>query len=91
MKPLLSDYAPSQIISPDGSVMNAPALTLSMEDAKLLRVYKKFLLRNGLKEALYCNACFESNRSHGLEAFVTDDQILFRCRCRSLFYQGATL
>ena len=91
MKPLLGDFQSAQIVGADGSVINAPTLMLSLEDAKLLRAYKKFLLRNRLKEALYCETCHEDNRSHGLEAFVTDSQILFRCRCRSLFYQGQTL
>jgi ligand-binding sensor protein len=91
MNPLLSDYAPSQIVGADGTVLNAPTRLLSDEDARLLRTYKKFLLHFGLKEAMYCNSCYESNREHGMEAFVTDQRILFRCRCRSLFYEGPTL
>ena len=66
-------------------------LLMSLEDAKLLRAYKKFLLINGLKEALYCVRCFEGMRSDGTEAFVTADQILIRCRCRRLYYDGQTL
>ena len=66
-------------------------MLLSIEEAKLLREYKKFLLRHGLKEALYCNACFERNLSHGTEAYVTSEQIVIKCRCRLRFYQGQTL
>lgn len=90
-KPLLNDYQPSTLIASDGTVLNAPALTMTTEEAKLLREYKKFLLRHGLKEALYCNSCFEQNRQDGTRAYVTPDQILIECRCRRLFYQGQTL
>ena len=90
-KPLLGDKTAALIVAPDGTVANYPTVVLSMEEAKLLREYKKFLLRQGLKEALYCNACFESNLSHGTEAYVTTDQIVIKCRCRLRFYQGQTL
>ncbi len=63
---------------------------LSTEDAKLLRDYKRFLLRHGYKEALYCNVCHEAGRRDGLEAHVTSDDILLRCRCRNQFYKGPT-
>jgi len=90
-RPRLNDYVPAQLVGPDGSLLNAPTLMLSLEDAKLLREYKKWLLRNGYREALYCTRCFESNRQDGLHAFVTDQRILFKCRCRSLLYEGQTL
>ena len=90
-KPLLNDRTTSLIVSPDGTAANYPTVLLSMEDAKLLREYKKWLLRNGYREALYCNACYAANRSDGLEAYVTPDQMLFKCRCRALYYKGQTL
>ncbi len=90
-KPLLNDTVAGQLVGPDGTLINAPALTLTHDDALLLRSYKKFLLHHGYREALYCTRCFESSRSDGLEAYVTDHKILFRCRCRSLLYEGATL
>ncbi len=90
-KPLLNDSAPLQLVGPDGTLIHAQALTLTDEDARLLRTYKKFLLHYGYREALYCTRCFEGNRSDGLDAYVTDHKILFRCRCRSLFYEGQTL
>lgn len=88
---LETDKTQSVVIAPDGTVANYPTVVLSLEDAKLLREYKKFLLRHGLREALYCNNCFEHNLSHGTEAYVTPDQIVIRCRCRLRFYQGQTL
>ena len=90
-KPLLGDKTNSLIVSPDGTAANYPTVLLSMEDAKLLREYKKFLLRMGLKEAVYCNSCYERNLSHGTEFFVTSDQIMIKCRCQVRFYQGQTL
>lgn len=78
------------IVLPDGTDQAVEFRMLSHEDAKLLRDYKRFLLRHGYKEALYCNVCHESNRASGLEAHVTPDDILLRCRCRNQFYKGPT-
>lgn len=60
------------------------------EDARILRLYKKFLHKWALKEAVYCTHCFENNLSHGLESFVTDEKILFRCRCTMRIFDGPT-
>lgn len=60
------------------------------EDARILRLYKKFLHKWALKEAIYCSHCFENNLSHGLEAFVTDDKIMFLCRCTRRTFEGPT-
>lgn len=63
---------------------------LSAEEAKLLRDYKRFLQRRGLREALFCNTCSEQRRSDGTQAYVTAEQIGIKCRCRFLFHQGPT-
>ena len=76
------------IVGPDGAPLQVPTLLLSPEDARLLRLYKKFLLRYGLKEALYCDSCWDHNLSHGTESHVTDNEIVIRCRCSLRFYQG---
>ena len=89
-KPLLNDKTAAMIVAPDGTVASFPTIVISHEDAKLLRAYKKWLLRNGYREALYCNQCYSANRSDGLEAYVTDERMLFKCRCRAQYYQGAT-
>ena len=65
-----------------------PTLVLTSEEAALLRLYKKFLHSHGLREAVYCNTCFQGNLSDGMEAFVRDDEILFRCRHRLLYHKG---
>jgi hypothetical protein len=39
---------------------------------------------------LYCNTCWQGDLADGMDAFVTEGQILFKCSHRLLFYQGAT-
>ena len=78
------------ILTADGSVANKPTLLLSTEDARILRAYKKFLMAHNLREALYCNECFSGNLSDGMRAHTTDGQIMWECRHRMLFFQGAS-
>ena len=76
------------IITPDGEVATKPTILLDHEEAALLRLYKKFLAKRGLREALYCNACWDGNREDGCRAHVTDAQIVIDCRCTLRFHQG---
>ena len=85
-----TDTEKAVIVAPDGTAANYPTVILTGDEARLLRTYKKFLNQHGLKEALYCNDCWESNLQHGCKAFVTDQQILIQCRCRVRFHQGQT-
>lgn len=79
------------VIGPDDkSVETVPTREISFEDAKLLREYKKFLLKMGLREALYCQHCWGHSLSDGCEAHVTDQDILIRCRCTMRFYKGTS-
>jgi hypothetical protein len=87
---IVPEKVQTTILAPDGTVANLPTTFLTGEEAMLLRAYKKFLNAHGLKEALYCNACYEQNLAHGTRAFVTDDQILIQCRCRVRFHKGQT-
>jgi hypothetical protein len=64
---------------------------LDAADALLLRSYKKFLTRMGLKEALYCDACWERNLGHGCHARITDHEIFIKCRCKFRLFQGPSL
>ena len=59
-------------------------------EAELLRAYKKLLLRHGLREALYCNQCWDHDLQDGCKAFVRDDRILIQCRCTTRAYAGQT-
>lgn len=83
-----SDVTTGTIVDKDGNVLNKPTVILSKEEAELLRNYKKFLQKRGLREAIYCNTCWQGDLADGIDAFVTDGQILFKCRHRMLFYQG---
>jgi hypothetical protein len=85
--PVVKDKA--LILGPDGSVANIPTTYLTLEEVKLLREYKKFLLRHHLKEAIRCNECFENNRAQWAEAWVTNADIMIRCQCSCLFHKGA--
>lgn len=76
------------IVQPDGSLAEKPVTALSSEEAALLRLYKKFLQQHGLREALYCSACWDGSREDGCRAYVTDSQILIECRCAMRFHQG---
>lgn len=86
----LAEKTTTQILAPDGSVASLPTVLLSDEDARLLRTYKKFLQKHGLREALYCNQCWSGEREDGCKAFVTTNQVLIQCRCRMRFHQGMT-
>lgn len=90
----------SNIIIPGGTgtVMGPDEITpqtipteeISFEDAKLLREYKKFLLKHDLREALYCQRCWGHNLNDGCEAHVTDSSVLIRCRCTLRHHRGTS-
>lgn len=76
------------ILDANGQPTSLPTQLLTAEEASLLRLYKKFLHAHGIREAVYCNTCFEGNLSDGMEAYVTDGEVLFRCRHRMLYFKG---
>lgn len=84
------DVVEGSLVDANGDVVNKPTHLLTQEEAELLRKYKKFLAKRGLREALYCDHCFHGDLSDGMDAFVTDGQILFKCSHRLLYYQGQT-
>ncbi len=86
----MSETTTGTIIDPQGNVATRPTTVLSPREATLLRQYKKFLEKHHLREALYCNDCFEGNLADGCKAFVTDGQIGILCRCKMRVFQGAT-
>lgn len=93
----MPEHVKGTIITPEGETI-IPTIILDHEDASLLRQYKKFLKKYNLKEALFCNECAlvsdisaaKRGQPHGLEAYVTESQIVLKCRCRNRFYQGYT-
>lgn len=79
------------LYGPDGNQAVQQTVILSQEEAELLRSYKTFLTKRGLREALFCNDCWDhQSLQDGCEAHVTPTQILIRCRCTTRFYQGQT-
>ena len=78
------------IIDPTtGAAATLATRELSPADAHILRQYKQFLQRQGLKEALYCDQCWNSDLAHGCEASVSANQIIIRCRCTIRHYRGS--
>ena len=84
----LAEKTTSVILGPDGEQATIPTRILSDADARLLREYKKFLQRVGLREALFCNTCWSGEKDDGCRAHVTSSQILIQCRCQIRFFQG---
>ncbi len=76
------------ILDANGQPTSLPTQLLTAEEAALLRLYKKFLHAHGMREAVFCNSCYEGNIHDGMEAHVTDGEIFFRCRHRLLYYKG---
>lgn len=92
-KDLLSDRTTATITAENGEVTTKPTILLTNDEARMLREYRQFLLRRGLKEALFCNNCFQQGdmARDGVKMFVTPNQIAIECRCSLRFYQGQTL
>lgn len=78
------------IVGPSGEPINVPTVLLTAEEARLLRLYKKFLHNNGLREAIHCNSCWDGGWHDGTQAYVTDQEIVIRCRCSLRYFKGPT-
>ncbi len=76
------------ILDANGQPTSVPTKMLTTEEAHVLRAYKKFLQARGLKEAMFCTTCWSGNLMDGMEANVTDGQIMLRCRHMMYFYRG---
>jgi hypothetical protein len=76
------------ILDANGQPKSLPTQVLTSEEAHILRAYKKFLHTHGLREAVYCNTCYQGTQHDGMEAYVTDGEIFFRCRHRMLYHKG---
>ena len=76
------------IIGPDGSILNKPTIPIEPEEARLLKKYRAFLEKYGLREAIFCQQCFDGNRADGTRFHVTPNGVMIECRCRTLLYAG---
>lgn len=79
---------PSTIVLPSGTTEQIGLMDIDPQDALLWRAYKRLLQRYHLREALYCNDCWDGSRADGCEAHVTDTDILIRCRCKMRTTRG---
>lgn len=79
----------AHLIVPSGLAVTRDKV-LSQTDAEMLRNYKKFLQKYGMRESLYCMKCDEQGLLSGLRASVMDDKIDFECRCTVRRYRGQT-
>ena len=82
------DVTEGVIYDAHGEPATRPTVILTAEEAALLRLYKKFLHSHGIREANFCNTCFSGDLSDGMRVHVTDQDILFECRHRMLYYRG---
>lgn len=85
-----ANVVPGTIVTPDGMIANRPTVMLTRHEARLLREYKKFLEKHGLKEALFCSTCWSGHREDGCQAFVQNGKIGIVCRCTTRLYFGQT-
>lgn len=77
-------------ITDNGVTTELPVVQFTLEEARLLREYKKLLQKHHLKEAMYCGNCWDGAKEDGCKAFVTDAEILIACRCRMRSFRGQT-
>ena len=74
----------------NGQPTSLPTKVLSLDEARLLREYKKFLQAHHLREALYCSTCWSNNLSDGMEAHVNEAEVLMKCRHRMIYFKGSS-
>jgi hypothetical protein len=86
---ILPSSVEGAIVGPNGELLARPTRLLTDDEARVIRAYKKIKLKYGFSEENHCHACGSSrDRSDGMRGFTTDQQIMFECRCRMLFYEG---
>lgn len=72
------------LFAPDGSLLTKPTTTLLPTEVQLLRDYRAFLTKYRLREAVFCDACFEGDLSDGTRFAVTPTLVHVECRCKIL-------
>lgn len=73
------------------SVGGPKEVRLSSVDAWMLRQYKAFMQRRGLREGLGCQRCDDNGRAAGCKTIVTSGTITVACRCKTRVFVGMTL
>lgn len=72
-----------QIVGPDGTPIEKPAVFLTADEAQLLRDYQRWGEMHGLQGTMTCAKC-----GGQMEAYVQAD-IGFFCNCRVLYWKSS--
>jgi hypothetical protein len=75
----------------DGARLMRPTVTLSPDEAKVLRAAARLLRVRRFRMTVRCDACFEGNRGDGMRGEINRTSIHLECRCRFLQFHGETL
>lgn len=78
------------VLDANGQPTTLPTEILSLDEVRMLREYKKFLRKHQLREALFCQSCFQGDLHDGMEAYVTDGEVMMKCRHRMIYFKGAS-
>jgi len=72
---------------------DVPREQLTLEDARLLAAMSVVFRTYGLREALFCQRCFQAGRTDGCRQVIRDREVSLECRCGKIAYvppRGAT-
>lgn len=75
----------------DGGILLAdqvPTVNMTDDESKVLRQYRRFMIDRHVKEALYCQTCWDRNLYDGCRATVSDGAIDIICRHVHLRHRG---
>lgn len=79
----------------NGEPTSLPHEAISEDELRLLLDYKKFLVKHGYREAVYCSRCWGNNLADGTEFRVQSNgftiEALIKCRCRVAYGKGGGL
>lgn len=83
------------LYGPDGNAVmkDLPAEPLTIEEAKILRAFKKILVRRQLQHNFRCGKCHQnrSGQPGYLDWTIASDKIILMCGCRQIVYLGQTV
>lgn len=80
-----------QLTAADGSLLSRQTVTLTPDEAGILRAAARLLRARRFRMTVRCDACFEANRGDGMRGQIDSRSIRLECRCRFIQFDGATL
>jgi len=80
-----------EITGPEGELLNRATVTMTPQEAQMLRAAAKMLRSHRFRMTVRCDACFEGGRGDGMRGEINRNNISLECRCRWLKFDGATL